>query len=151
MHRPTDDASPAALVSTDQVTEPCDPAIGQHAIVIGGGRAGLRRAAELAGRFRRVTIVEREHIAPDLDRPGDPGAAYLRAHELPIAQVRLLQGCEVTGLLSDGATHRVTGVQLRLQPGPGVGAPSDPWRELHADQVIDTRGAAHDTGERNAP
>lgn len=124
-------------VAVASITE--GPPTKQHAIVIGGRTDGLRRASELAQRFRRVTIVERDRVVPDIGGPGDPSAAYLREHGLPIEQVRLIEGCEVTGVLSDDTTEQVTGVQIRLRPGPFVGTAADPWRELHADQVIDTR------------
>jgi ribulose 1,5-bisphosphate synthetase/thiazole synthase len=112
---------------------------GTHAIVIGGGAAGLLVARDLACRFARVTIIERDQIAAHLHDAPDQAAAYLREHGLPIERVRLIQGCEVTGILFEGASQQATGVRIRLQPGRWVGTACDPWRELRAERVIDTR------------
>jgi 2-polyprenyl-6-methoxyphenol hydroxylase-like FAD-dependent oxidoreductase len=43
-----------------------------HAVVIGGGIAGLLAAHALAGRFERVTILERYHYPPDASSPAPP-------------------------------------------------------------------------------
>jgi glycine/D-amino acid oxidase-like deaminating enzyme len=161
------DVTPASPVATGWVAARRDRRVGQlagtpatqsppshgQAIVIGGRADGLRAASELAQRFLRVTIIERDRVAPDLDGPGDPTAAYLRQHALPTHRVRLVEGCEVTAFLSGSTSEQLTGVQVRLRPGPGVGTAADPWRALHADQVIDTRRSisSHAASQRSAP
>ena len=73
-----------------------------HVVVVGGGDAGLLAARVLAGHFERVTVVER-------DRSAEPRTALLAA----VANVRVLEGCEVEGLVADGDRRRVAGVAVR--------------------------------------
>ncbi|WP_067814901.1 FAD-dependent oxidoreductase [Actinomadura kijaniata] len=52
----------------------------QHAVVIGGGIAGLAVAGALAGRFRRVTVVERDASADGAAfRAGVPQSRHLHS------------------------------------------------------------------------
>ncbi len=61
-----------------------------HAVVIGGGMAGLTAARVLADHFDRVTIVERDRLpeTPDF-RPGTPQAGH--AHVLRLKGQRILE------------------------------------------------------------
>ncbi|MGY1828108.1 FAD-dependent oxidoreductase [Blastococcus sp. SYSU DS0541] len=54
------------------------PHLGEHAIVLGAGMAGLVHAVPLARRFRRVTLVERDRL-PDgrEDRRGVPQGQHI--------------------------------------------------------------------------
>ncbi|WP_176611493.1 FAD-dependent monooxygenase [Actinomadura sp. WMMB 499] len=63
----------------------------EHAVVVGAGIAGLTAAAALAGRFERVTVLERDALgeAPGF-RPGVPQSRHL--HSLMGAGQRALDG-----------------------------------------------------------
>jgi 2-polyprenyl-6-methoxyphenol hydroxylase-like FAD-dependent oxidoreductase len=55
-----------------------------------------------------------------------------RLQEYP--NVRIVQECSVTGLLTDETKHRITGVQLRYKQSP------EQRQQLEADLVVDTSG-----------
>jgi flavin-dependent dehydrogenase len=66
----------------DRQADPADSTQGgsgvDHAVVIGGGVAGLLTARALTGHFRRVTIVERDTLpAGPTFRPGVPQSRHL--------------------------------------------------------------------------
>ena len=66
-----------------------------HALVVGGGMAGLLAARVLADRFREVTLVERDHLVSDgRPRPGVPQGRH--AHTL------LPRGAEILERLFPG-------------------------------------------------
>jgi len=53
-----------------------------HAVVIGGGIAGLLAARVLSDHFDQVTIIERDRFPKDpTPRPGVPQSRHLRALE----------------------------------------------------------------------
>jgi 2-polyprenyl-6-methoxyphenol hydroxylase-like FAD-dependent oxidoreductase len=64
------------------------PIMGHHAVVLGGSMSGLMAARALADHFVRVTLLERDHVAPERpERPGVPQAAH--------AHLLLSSGCSV--------------------------------------------------------
>ena len=65
------------------------PAVGQHAIVIGAGIAGLVAARVLTDQFAYVTLIERDALPPQAaPRPGVPQARHV--HVLLLRGQRLL-------------------------------------------------------------
>jgi 2-polyprenyl-6-methoxyphenol hydroxylase-like FAD-dependent oxidoreductase len=54
---------------------------GEHAVVLGASMAGLLAATVLAGHYRQVTVVDRDALEPDTDRPrrGVPHGGHIHA------------------------------------------------------------------------
>lgn len=74
--------------------------LGEHAIVIGGSMAGLMAARVLAGRFERVTVIERDTIAAGpASRRSVPQGAHIHA--------LLLGGERVLSSLYPGFSERL--------------------------------------------
>ena len=54
--------------------------IGEQAIVIGGGMAGLAAAGALANHFEKVVVLERDFLPPNVsERPGTPQCRHIHA------------------------------------------------------------------------
>ncbi|MFO0798261.1 MAG: FAD-dependent monooxygenase [Gemmataceae bacterium] len=79
--------------------------LGNHAVVIGGSVAGLLAARVLAAQYRRVTILERDHLPAGPDaRKGTPQARHI--HVLLTAGRRVIERLYpgfVTDLVAAGA------------------------------------------------
>lgn len=68
-------------------THPC---LAEHAVVIGGSLAGLMAARVLSSHFRRVTLIERDHVANRAEpRKGVPQGNHV--HGLLLAGQRVLE------------------------------------------------------------
>ncbi|MEW2354096.1 FAD-dependent oxidoreductase [Spirillospora sp. NPDC029432] len=176
---------------------------GDHAVVCGAGMAGLLTACALAGRYRHVTLIERDRLdggmaarrgvpqgphvhalfrlddvverlcpglsdalvskgahhasardmwmevlgvtwRPSLDRRVVSASRpflehHLRNRVLNAPGVRILSGCQVTGVLQDPHGRRVTGVHvshLGALDDPGAARPEC----IEADLVVDAIG-----------
>jgi 2-polyprenyl-6-methoxyphenol hydroxylase-like FAD-dependent oxidoreductase len=116
-----------------QRTDPRPRRVGhnhEHAVVLGGSMAGLLAARVLAEHFRKVTIVERDHLATDgLPRRGAPQGRH--------AHVLLPRGAEIIEELFPG-------ILLELCRG---GAPiADSLSQLHfsANGHLLNQKKAHD-------
>jgi 2-polyprenyl-6-methoxyphenol hydroxylase-like FAD-dependent oxidoreductase len=102
------------------------PTVGEHAVVLGAGLAGLAAAATLARRFDRVTIVERDALSADGPRRGVPQG--LHAHILLPAGLRGLTTL-LPGLLDDlrsHGAHLIRAAEFRFYLGGGRMAFDDP-------------------------
>ncbi|MEW2359196.1 FAD-dependent monooxygenase [Spirillospora sp. NPDC029432] len=64
--------------------------IGEHAVVLGAGMAGLLAARALSGAYERVTVVERDQEGPGRSRKGVPQGRH--AHILLPRGQRVLEG-----------------------------------------------------------
>ncbi len=111
----------------------------QHAIVVGGGMAGLQAAATLARSFARVTLLERDD-AGDLAgrRPGVPQARH--THVLLTGGLRMLearfQGLREE-LLAAGATPIDYARDFKiLGPYGWVVRPSGRLAGVHATRLV---------------
>lgn len=94
------------------------PLQGDRAVVIGGSIAGLACAAELARRFRQVTVVERDRLAATGEhRRGVP--QYRQTHLLLPAGLRglteLLPGFD--DALARHGVHVIDAAEIRFSPG----------------------------------
>ncbi|MDE2244002.1 MAG: FAD-dependent monooxygenase [Bradyrhizobium sp.] len=94
--------------------------LGNHAIVLGAGMAGLAAAQVLSKYFSKVTILERDVLSGDpLPRSGTPQASH--AHALLAGGLRALQSLFPDferDLLSAGAVQTCAGKEIRLErPG----------------------------------
>jgi flavin-dependent dehydrogenase len=100
-----------------------------HAVVIGGGVAGLLAARVLHDHFERVTLVERDDFpAGDTPRRGVPqgrhahgvlaGGMHVLERLFPGLQAELVAGGAVTGDISrDGRFYGLGGYQVRYDSG----------------------------------
>ncbi|WP_225859546.1 FAD-dependent oxidoreductase [Streptomyces albicerus] len=73
----------------------------EHAVVLGGGYAGLLAARVIADHFRQVTIVERDLLGDEPHRPGTPQAHH--PHGL------LARGAEILEALFPGLRSQLLG------------------------------------------
>lgn len=102
-----------AQSDTSRVTAPTREPIRRHAVVIGGGIAGLLAAHVLAAHADRVTIVERDGFpAEPTPRPGVPQGRH--------PHVLLEGGQRALDALLPGFT-----AELRAAGAPPLGLPSD--------------------------
>ncbi|MCJ0873242.1 NAD(P)/FAD-dependent oxidoreductase [Streptomyces sp. AP-93] len=89
-----------------------------HAVVVGGGMAGLCTAAVLAGHFPRVTVVERDRISelrPGVARRGVPQGPHVSLLALRgIQQLDALFPGLLSQCLADGAVAAEAGSQVRV-------------------------------------
>lgn len=74
--------------------------IAGRAVVLGASITGLLAARELAARFERVVIIERDRLTPDASRPGVPQADHVH--------VLLAKGLEILEALFPGLTQELT-------------------------------------------
>ncbi|TDC80463.1 FAD-dependent monooxygenase [Actinomadura sp. 7K507] len=92
--------------------------IGEHAVVLGAGMAGLLAARALAGAYERVTIVERDEVGAGRARKGVPQGRH--AHILLPRGQRILEelfpGVE-RELIGGGAVVADPGVDHRFTLG----------------------------------
>ncbi len=94
--------------------------LGNHAVVLGAGMAGLATAQVLSGHFRKVTVLERDQFTEEpAPRSGTPQAAH--AHALLAGGLHALQ-CLFPDFRQDlvdaGAIQTRAGVEIRLErPG----------------------------------
>ena len=122
----------------------------QHAVVIGGGMAGLLAARALSEHFERVTILERDSLIDDAEaRKGVPQGRHVH--------ILLAGGAAVLGeyfpdlfaeLAQDGAvlvgSSDFRQYQLGLQVAPVPGTVKTPWQsrpflEQHVRAFLATR------------
>ena len=99
-----------------------------HAVVLGGSIAGLLAARVLAGHYKRVTIVEKDHLA-----------------NKPVPRTGIPQGAHVHGMLARGLGIVETmfpGLTAELQRGgAGLVGPHDVrifilgWRKTHDSRL----------------
>ena len=74
--------------------------LGKHAIVVGGGIAGLLAARVLANHFERVSLIERDHYPQEpVFRPGVPQGHHIH--------VLLLRGQQILENLFPGITDKL--------------------------------------------
>ena len=95
-----------------------EPLQGDRAVVIGGSIAGLACAADLARRFRQVTVVDRDRLAATAEhRRGVP--QYRQTHLLLPAGLRglteLLPGFD--DALARHGGHVIDAAEIRFSPG----------------------------------
>ncbi len=120
----TDTADPGSLTARREEpgrpapAEP-DPGPSRHAVVLGASMSGLLAARVLAEHFDRVTVVERDPLAPTgRDRRGVPQGRH--AHGLLSCGVRVLDEL-FPGMLEDFAADGVPvlrdGAEIHLAPG----------------------------------
>jgi 2-polyprenyl-6-methoxyphenol hydroxylase-like FAD-dependent oxidoreductase len=108
--------------------------IGEHAVVLGAGMAGLIAARVLSDAYGRVTVIERDPLPPGAEhRRGVPQGRH--AHLLIPSGTQILDGL-FAGLLEDLATAGVPVIrdfaEFRLAPGGGEplrlrGRPAEPF------------------------
>jgi 2-polyprenyl-6-methoxyphenol hydroxylase-like FAD-dependent oxidoreductase len=81
--------APGSSILGDMASTPVTTQVGENAVVLGGGLAGLAAAAALAERFHRVTIVESDTLPrADAYRRGVPQGRHLHIL-LPAGRVGL--------------------------------------------------------------
>ena len=110
---------------------------GDHAVVVGAGLAGLLSAHVLAGRFARVTVVERDQLPQDgpVFRPGIPQSRHV--HVLWARGLRLIES-QLPGITEE-----------LLASGAGiVDAPADTYWLSPADWFRPISGAPLLAGSR---
>ena len=74
--------------------------LGKHAIVIGGGMAGLLAARVLANHFERVTLIERDHYPQEpIFRSGVPQGRHIH--------ILLMRGQQILEALFPGITDKL--------------------------------------------
>jgi 2-polyprenyl-6-methoxyphenol hydroxylase-like FAD-dependent oxidoreductase len=115
------------------------PRSGCHAVVIGGSLAGLLAARVLADHFRRVTVLERDHL-PDgpVARKGTPQARHAHALLASGRRVfeRLFPGLTAEYLAAGAVdTDAIRDVEWLTPAGPAVRFPS-PIRFLGATRDL---------------
>jgi 2-polyprenyl-6-methoxyphenol hydroxylase-like FAD-dependent oxidoreductase len=96
--------------------------VGENAVVIGAGMAGLSAAMSVAGFFRTVTLVERDVTTPgDEPRPGVPQGRH--PHVLTSGGLRALQDLfpGIGGALIEAGAIPLSGGWDIRQEIPGIG------------------------------
>ena len=134
MQTSSDPSSDPMQTSSDQ--QPAGAPAGQtgaripsHAVVLGGGIAGLLAARVLRDHFERVTLVERDDLPPgDVPRRGVPQGQH--AHGLLAGGARVLErlfpglrdelvadGALLHDVVGDGRFYGLGGYQVRYDSG----------------------------------
>ncbi|WP_394830618.1 FAD-dependent oxidoreductase [Pendulispora rubella] len=98
-----------------------------HAVVLGGGLAGLLAARVLARHFERVTILERDDLPEGAcSRRGVPQARHI--HGLLVRGFRILEWLfpDLAGELTRAGAHTIDVMNDILRLGPGGWCPRAP-------------------------
>ena len=95
-----------------------------HAVVLGGGIAGLLAARVLSNRFERVTIIERDRVASN----GEPRASIPQGHHV---HGLLARGLQVIEDLFPGFANALQAEGAVLVGTEDVRIYIDGWRKAH--------------------
>lgn len=121
------------LVRGQQIMEQLFPGLTEELKALGALPLDMGRGLTLVIGATAVQPYDADLVALTFSRPLLEHAIRARLCALP--QIALLAGYEATGLLTDAAGRRVTGVRVRER-----GADELPAELLHADLVVDAAG-----------